>query len=340
MLGTNFRTAIQKNIPIWLLWLDADAIIINYQIPANKLLQVSLNDQLLTIFAQEQGIYTPSSTSPISSSKSSSSWDTVDLVMTLSLYRSSISNQAADAFNAGMFFLKVSSTSADLLHEMWYDWRFDQLIALQNNRPNNQHKYDQIEQGSMQHRVISGNTKNKLLMEATIHPDLRIRNDIGFGCQDNYDDNKLQYETLNSLLKKVSKNDFSTLSLIQSVPGHYPTTFPPWITMTNPDYQQHMPYIACTSLPLNRIRIFSQASINSFPSSWEWLSDRTRKYDWIAHPAGDAWKEERVQTYIETLQKLHSLSKEEYNNDKENNKDIYHPNKDVHDLLPHWMFWY
>ncbi len=260
--------------------------------------------------------------------------------MTLSLYRSPISNQAADAFNAGMFILRVSTSSAALLHEIWHDWRFDQLIALWSKVPSNQHKYDQVEQGAMQHRIISGNVRNQLLMQATVHPWLRSRTDISFGCQDYYKVNIPNEINLNTLLQK----DYS--SSANNIDGTYPTDFPPWISTIEPNVQQYyrrMPSISCTPIPLNRVRVFSQASINSFPSSWEWYSDRTRKYDWIAHPAGDAWKEERVQSYVENLQEFYKLKTVHNNNNNNENtdvKDTIYPSKDVHDILPHWMFWF
>lgn len=360
MLGKGYAAAIASSAPVWLLWTDSDAVIINHHIKAHEMLSAVLDDDALDRYAAVQAArgYLPGSAVPPLQGEASgrrrqtaiaptsgdgdrgaggsgSSADTVDLVMTLSMFRSPVVHRASDSFNAGMFFLRCSDTAGQLLGDMWRDWRFDQLVAPWASSPTSadgaKHGFDQLEQGAMQQRVASGGVSGHVLMQATAHPLLRHRSDVTLGCMDGV--NEAAAVTLEALLAVAEAIDGSIalpatstsginssdrhgaaseaseppppeLELVftngSGLPGEYPPGTPPWVSTTAAadSTPSSMPSVTCVPLPLSRVRVFSQASINTFPSSWDWHSDRTRDGDWIAHPAGDAWKDDRVAAYV------------------------------------------
>jgi hypothetical protein len=324
MLGPGLRRALSSDpaSPVWLLWLDADALVLNHSVRADEVVAAALDDEALDAFAALQATHgglgslgkrqvAAAAAEARQAAPSSSSSSSVDLILTFSLARAPASHYAADALNTGVFALRCSTGSAALLREMWHDWRYDQLpsewVGVKlvgggggGSRPKDtEHRYEQVEQGAMQERVASGGVRTELLMQATAHPLLRRRTDLGFGCFG--DDTSLAGEDLSSLLLLRADDAGGKTGVGRGTEreGTYPAPFPPWMAV---GAAAAMPVVPCRSLPLSSVRVFSQAGVNTFPGSWEWAADRTREGDWIAHPAGDAWKTARVAAFLTAVE--------------------------------------
>jgi hypothetical protein len=232
-------------VPHWLLWIDADALVVNHSVDPHEVVLAATR------------------------SESRSGQDAeVDLVMGLDRYwgpRFYPSDDQPTTFNSGVMFLRASAWTEAFLAELWQDERFNALYSREERAtvglPPQPYTYH--EQGAMQIRMGGNGLNTDVLLQATEEPALQNRADLTLGCDES------QRTLLSLSMQDILTADSHTLSRLSvrthsvdgvavQAPVLNDTGWGPLNRLANVDVQRPVK-IACTGIPLAKLRVYTLA---------------------------------------------------------------------------------